>query len=157
MSCAQVTAVIDPPGSALLGYFQSGGRTMTAEPGNTILQGVGLARKTRMVEHTTGKVDGGFRANDLECIEMCQYLLRNEGLYVGPTAAANVCGAVKLAKKMGPGHRIATVLCDHGSQYATTAFNPVWLKEKNLVPTSTGTSIDFIKVDKQGALKQASA
>jgi cysteine synthase A len=142
----------DPPGSALLTYFASDRKDMTADSGSTFLQGVGIARETSIIK--LAHVDGGFRSDEQECIEMCDYLLRNEGLFVGPSAASNVCGAVKMAKLFGQGQVIATVLCDSGTQYATTVYDEAWRKKNKLVPVSKGKSIDFIKVGIHAGFRQ---
>ena len=78
---------------------------------------------------------------------MAHYLLRNEGVFVGPSAALNVVGAVKLARKLGPGCRVATVLCDGGERYRATTFNAQWLADKGLTPTSTGSHLGFVRDD----------
>eukprot|EP00854_Cymbomonas_tetramitiformis_P029553 gene29553-36822_t len=100
-------------------------------------------RKTANFEHAL--IDGAMLGTDEEAIEMGYYLLRNEGFFVGPSAALNVCGAVKLARKLGPGHTIVTILCDTGERYRTKMYNPEWLKEKDLVPKAQGRSLDFLK------------
>ena len=66
---------------------------------------------------------------------MAYYLKTHEGISVGPSAALNVCGAVKLARKLGPGHTIVTILCDTGDRYLSKLYDENWTKEKNLVPT----------------------
>ena len=76
---------------------------------------------------------------------MAHYLLRNEGIFVGPSAALNVVGAVKLARKLGQGCTVATVLCDGGERYRATTFNSAWLAEKKLTPISRGADLDFVK------------
>lgn len=71
-------------------------------------------------------------------IEMAYYLLRHDGLFMGSSAALNVVGAVRLARQLGPGHVIATILCDGGGRYQSRMFNAEWLAEKNLTPTAKG-------------------
>jgi cysteine synthase A len=73
---------------------------------------------------------------------MSQYLLKHDGLFVGSSAALNVVGAVKLARKLGKGHTIATILCDGGGRYQSRMYNPEWLAEKGLTPVSKG--LDFM-------------
>ena len=75
---------------------------------------------------------------------MAHYLLRNEGLFVGPSAALNVCGAVKLARKLGRGSTVATVLCDGGERYRATTFSAAWLEAKGLAPKWAGTELGFV-------------
>ena len=89
-------------------------------------------------------MDGAFQVTDREAVEMTYHLLRNDGIFVGPSAALNVCGAVKLARKMGTGMNIVTILCDTGSNYNSKVFNQAWLKEKGLEPEVTGNNVDFI-------------
>eukprot|EP00455_Lapot_gusevi_P046445 TRINITY_DN6117_c0_g1_i2.p1 TRINITY_DN6117_c0_g1~~TRINITY_DN6117_c0_g1_i2.p1 ORF type:complete len:385 (-),score=120.97 TRINITY_DN6117_c0_g1_i2:85-1239(-) len=143
MKPSVATYLIDCPGSALANYFNTGTMQPDSPPAKTILQGVGLLRKTRLIEAC--KVDGAFKGQDREAVEMCQYLLRNEGLYVGPTAALNVCGAVKLARQLGRDKVVVTVLCDGGQQYGSSVYNAAWLAERGLTPTCTGTDLSFIQ------------
>jgi cysteine synthase A len=76
---------------------------------------------------------------------MAYYLLRNEGIFVGPSAALNVVGAVKAAKKLGKGNVVVTILCDSGDRYISKLYNKEWLEKEKLVPICTGKDIDFIK------------
>ncbi len=76
---------------------------------------------------------------------MTYYLLRNEGLFVGPSAALNVVGAVKLARQLPPGATVVTILCDTGDRYTSKTFNPAFLTRLNLHPVAQGTSIDFVE------------
>jgi len=78
------------------------------------------------------KLDGALIVSDTLAIEMAHYLLKYEGLFVGPSAGINVVGALWIAKKLGPGHTIVTVLCDSGNSYKSKAFDPNWLKEHNI-------------------------
>ena len=73
------------------------------------------------------------------------YVLRNDGVFIGPSAALNVVGAVKLAMTLPEGSTVATVLCDGGDRYQSKMYSPAWLEEKGLAPTGTGTGIDFVK------------
>lgn len=79
-------------------------------------------------------LDGAFRGYDDEVIEMIYYLKKNDGIQVGPSAALNFVGAVKLARKLGRGHTIATLICDHGDRYKSMIFNDKYLKEHALNP-----------------------
>jgi len=63
---------------------------------------------------------------------MCHYLVKQEGIFAGPSSGANVCGAFLTAKKLGPGHVIVTFLCDHGSKYQSKTYNPDWLRGKHM-------------------------
>ena len=97
-------------------------------------EGIGIGRVTANFEQgALPRLDGQFKASDEEAIEMAYWLKENEGVYVGPSAALNVVGAVKLAKKMGPGHTIVTVLCDGGGRYKSKLYTQSWLKEKGFV------------------------
>ena len=75
---------------------------------------------------------------------MAFYCLRNEGVFIGPSAALNVVGAVKLARQLGPGATVCTVLCDGGDRYASKMYAPGWLAERGLGPSASGTAIDFV-------------
>lgn len=74
-------------------------------------------------------------SSDREAVEMAYHLLHEEGIFVGPSAALNVVGAVKLARLMGPGHTIVTVLCDGGDRYRSKLYDAKWLQEKHLTPS----------------------
>ena len=90
------------------------------------------------------KVDGAIRVTDREVVEMAYYLKKNEGLLVGPSAALNIVGAVKAAKIMGPGHTIATVICDGGAKNVSRLYNEEFLKEHNLVPSAFENGLGFL-------------
>lgn len=79
-------------------------------------------------------LDGAFRGYDDEVIEMIYYLKQNDGIQVGPSAALNFVGAVKLARKLGRGNTICTIICDHGDRYKSMIFNDEYLKEHGLNP-----------------------
>jgi len=131
------TYLIDPTGSGLYSYLTTG--EFKAE-GNSITEGIGINRATANFKRA--KLDGAFRGSDRQVIEMSQYLLKHDGLFVGSSAALNVVGAVKLARKLGKGHTIATILCDGGGRYQSRMYNPEWLAEKGLTPVATG--LEFI-------------
>ena len=75
---------------------------------------------------------------------MAFYCLRNEGVFIGPSAALNVVGAVKLARILGPGATICTVLCDGGERYSSKMYEPTWLAGKGLTPQSSGDGLEFV-------------
>ncbi|MEI6063789.1 MAG: cysteine synthase A [Pseudanabaena sp. ELA748] len=131
------TYLIDPTGSGLYSYLTTG--EFKAE-GNSITEGIGINRAT--ANFNRAKLDGAFRGTDQQVIEMSQYLLKHDGLFVGSSAALNVVGAVKLARKLGKGHTIATILCDGGGRYQSRMYNPQWLAEKGLTPVANG--LEFI-------------
>ncbi|RHY02650.1 hypothetical protein DYB36_008251 [Aphanomyces astaci] len=95
-----------------------------------VAEGIGLARVTPNFK--TGLIDRGIFGTNAEIIQMVYYLLRHEGLFVGPSAALNVVGAVKMARELGPGHTIVTVLCDGGDRYRSKLFNAKWLEDEKL-------------------------
>ncbi|MBD2187449.1 cysteine synthase A [Pseudanabaena mucicola] len=131
------TYLIDPTGSGLYSYLTTG--EFKAE-GSSITEGIGINRAT--ANFNRAKLDGAFRGTDQQVIEMAQYLLKHDGLFVGSSAALNVIGAVKLARKLGKGHTIATILCDGGGRYQSRMYNPEWLAEKGLTPVAKG--LEFI-------------
>ncbi|ELS31184.1 MULTISPECIES: cysteine synthase A [Pseudanabaena] len=131
------TYLIDPTGSGLYSYITTG--EFKAE-GNSITEGIGINRAT--ANFNRARLDGAFQGTDQQVIEMAQYLLKHDGLFVGSSAALNVVGAVKLARKLGKGHTIATILCDGGGRYQSRMYNPTWLAEKGLTPVAKG--LEFI-------------
>ncbi|MDR6625750.1 cysteine synthase A [Caulobacter segnis] len=117
----------DPHGAALYSWYKDG--ELKSE-GNSISEGIGQGRVTANLEGLT--IDYPFRVSDEEMLEVLYDLVMHEGLCLGGSAGINIAGAVKLAKEIGPGHTIVTVLCDHGSRYQSKLFNPAFLKEKGL-------------------------
>jgi len=117
----------DPMGSALYGYYKNG--ALKAE-GNSITEGIGQGRITRNLEGAP--VDDAFQISDQEALPILYDLLQHEGLCLGGSSAINVAGAMRLAKKLGKGKTIVTVLCDSGTRYQSKLFNPAFLREKNL-------------------------
>lgn len=117
----------DPGGSALRSYFDRG---VLEGEGSSIMEGIGLGRATKNVEGAP--VDHPYRINDDEALRAIFELLEHEGLCVGGSSGINVAGAIRLAKELGPGHTIVTMLCDHGQRYQSKLFNPAFLREKNL-------------------------
>ena len=117
----------DPPGAALYSYFTSGELKMS---GTSITEGIGQGRITRNLEGLT--VDFAYEIPDSETVQTVFDLVRNEGLVLGSSSGINVSGAVRLARELGPGHTIVTVLCDLGTRYASRLFNPAFLRAKGL-------------------------
>lgn len=117
----------DPYGAALYAWYKDG--ELKSE-GSSISEGIGQGRITANLEGLV--IDDPFRVSDEEMLEVLYDLVQHEGLCLGGSAGMNVAGAIKLAKAMGPGHTIVTVLCDHGSRYQSKLFNPAFLKEKGL-------------------------
>ena len=120
-------ALADPPGAALYSYYTTG--ELKAE-GSSITEGIGQGRITKNIEGAP--VDLAFQIPDSESIPLCLRLFAEEGLCVGPSSGVNVAGAIRLARALGPGHTIATILCDQGTRYQSKLFNPAFLREKNL-------------------------
>jgi cysteine synthase len=119
----------DPDGSALYNFVKSG--ELRAE-GSSITEGIGSSRVTANLEGTP--IDDALRIDDHACVNMVYRLLREEGLFVGGSTGINVAAAVQLARQMGPGHTIVTLLCDRGGLYSARLFNPDWLRSKGLMP-----------------------
>ncbi len=91
------------------------------------------------------QVDDAFKGSDREAVEMGAYLLRNDGLFVGSSAAMNCVGAVKAARALGPGHTIVTVLCDGGQRHLSKFHNPDYLRQHGLAPECTGPDLNFVE------------
>ena len=120
-------ALSDPMGAALYNYYKNG--ELKAE-GSSITEGIGQGRITKNLEGAP--IDDAFRVTDEEALPVVFDLLKYEGLCLGGSSGINVAGAIKLAKKMGPGHTIVTILCDYGQRYQSKLFNPKFLRERNL-------------------------
>ena len=117
----------DPMGAALYSYYTTG---QLASEGSSITEGIGQGRITRNIEAL--EVDFPFRVTDAEAVEQVFDLAEHEGMVLGGSAGLNVAGAIKLAREMGPGHVIVTVLCDYGQRYQSKLFNPEFLRSKDL-------------------------
>ena len=122
-----VVALADPPGAALFSYYTSG--ELRSE-GSSITEGIGQGRITANLEGFTP--DFCFRIPDDEAVRAVFEMLEHEGLCVGPSSGVNVAGAVRLAKQLGPGRTIVTMLCDYGTRYQSKLFNPEFLRSKGL-------------------------
>ena len=118
----------DPQGAAIYNYFKHG--EAKASEGSSISEGIGQARITANVEGTP--IDIPYTIPDTEWLPIAFELLQNEGLCIGGSAAVNVAGAVRLAKEIGPGKTIVTLLCDSGTRYQSKMFNPEFLRSKEL-------------------------
>lgn len=122
----------DPLGAAMYELFKNG--EAKASEGGSIAEGIGLGRVTAIIEDIT--VEHPFMIPDTEALPVVFDLLKHEGLCLGGSSAINVAGAIRLAKELGPGHTIVTILCDPGNRYQSKLFNPAFLREKGLpVPT----------------------
>ena len=120
-------ALSDPMGASLYSYYKHG--ELKAE-GSSITEGIGQGRITKNLEGAP--IDEAFQVTDEEALPVVFDLLKYEGLCLGGSSGINVAGAIKLAKKMGPGHTIVTILCDTGQRYQSKLFNPKFLRERNL-------------------------
>jgi cysteine synthase A len=122
-----VIGLADPMGAALYNWYAHG--ELKAE-GSSITEGIGQSRITKNLEGA--RVDEAFQIPDDEAIPLLFDLLQHEGLLVGTSTGINVAGAIRLARRMGPGHTVVTVLADGGQRYASRLFNPEFLRSKNL-------------------------
>ena len=126
-SAAVKIGLADPDGSGLYHYYRHG--EIKAE-GDSISEGIGQGRITaNLVE---APIDMAFRLSDVEALPLIYDLMRNEGLYLGGSTAINVAGALAMARELGPGHTIVTILCDSGQRYQSKVWNPAFLREKGL-------------------------
>lgn len=123
-----VIGVADPRGAAMYDLFTNG--EAKASPGGSVTEGIGLGRVTPMIEDI--RVDKAYLIPDEEAVPILFGLVEHEGLCLGGSSGINIAGAIRLARELGPGHTIVTVLCDHGSRYQTKLYNPAFLRSKNL-------------------------
>jgi len=119
--------VADPYGSKMYSHFKSG--TLESE-GNSITEGIGQGRITANLQDVI--VDRAYRISDKEALENIFCLNQLEGLCLGGSSGINIAGATHMARDMGPGHTIVTILCDYGQRYASKIFNPEFLRERDL-------------------------
>jgi cysteine synthase A len=117
----------DPFGAALFNWYTAG--ELKSE-GNSITEGIGQGRVTANLEGLD--VDFAYQIPDSEALEIIFDLVQHEGLVMGGSTGVNIAGAIRLAKEMGPGKTIVTLLCDHGARYQSKIFNPEFLRERNL-------------------------
>ncbi|MGH1369166.1 MAG: cysteine synthase A [Maritimibacter sp.] len=120
-------ALADPMGAGLYSYYTTGEIAME---GGSIAEGIGQVRITKNLEGFTP--DMSYQITDGEALPYVFELLENEGLCLGGSSAINIAGAVRMAREMGPGHRIVTVLCDYGTRYQSKMYNAEFLREKSL-------------------------
>ena len=136
--------LIDPPGSALANRVNYGvlyteeqaERTIRRHRYETIIEGVGLSRLTANLRRglDMGVIDSAVRCTDQEAVSMSRYLLRHEGLYLGSSSAMNCAGAVKVAKELGPGHVIVTLLCDGGNRHRERFWSDAYVRGQGIDP-----------------------
>ncbi len=123
-----VIGCADPEGAAMASLFATG--TATASPGNSITEGIGLGRSTVMVEDIA--VERPYIIPDSEALPVLFDLAEHEGLLLGGSSGVNVAGAIRLARDLGPGHTIVTVLADPGTRYQSKLYNPDFLRARDL-------------------------
>jgi cysteine synthase A len=123
-----VIGIADPKGAAMYNLFAHG--QAKASEGGSISEGIGLGRVTALIEDI--KVDKPYLIPDEEAVPLLFDLIEHEGLCMGGSTGINVAGAIRLAKEMGPGHVIVTILADYGTRYQSKLFNPQFLREKRL-------------------------
>ncbi len=122
-----VIGLADPYGAALYSYYTTG--ELKAE-GSSITEGIGQGRITANLEGLS--VDRAYRIPDAEAIGIIFKLIEEEGLCLGGSSGINIAGAIRLARDLGPGHTIVTILCDYATRYQSKLFNPAFLREKQL-------------------------
>ena len=120
-------ALSDPMGSSLYSHIKNDKLEST---GNSITEGIGTGRITKNFERAI--VDDAFQTDDTEALNLVYDLIEKQKIILGGSSGINIAGAIKLAKEMGPGKTIVTILCDHGKRYASKIFNKKFLKSKNL-------------------------
>ena len=123
-----VIGVADPRGAAMYNLFAHG--EAKASDGGSITEGIGLGRVTSIIEDL--RIEKPYLIPDEEAVPIVFDLLREEGLCVGGSSGINVAGAIQLARELGPGHTIVTILCDYGTRYQSKLFNPEFLRSKAL-------------------------
>jgi cysteine synthase A len=119
--------IADPGGAALYGWFAEG---ELCASGTSITEGIGQSRVTANLVDT--QVDLAYRISDEEALPILFDLVQEEGLCLGGSAGVNIAGAIRMAKELGPGHTIVTILCDHGQRYQSKLYNLDFLREKGL-------------------------
>jgi cysteine synthase A len=123
------TVLADPPGSALYEYIRHG--ALKATGSGSITEGIGIGRVTANMQDAP--IDDAVHIEDAETVRYVYRLLREEGLFVSSTSGINVAAAVQVARSLGPGHTVVTVLCDSGAKYLSRLYNREWLAQKGLL------------------------
>ena len=143
--------LIDPPGSSLYNRVRRGvlytnveaeGRRLK-NPFDTVTEGIGINRLTKNFMEGERLIDDAFQGTDYEAVEMARWLVKHDGLFVGSSSAMNCVGALKVARKLGPGHTIVTILCDGGQRHLSKFHNPAYLAPLGLSPKDCKT-LDFV-------------
>ena len=123
------TVLADPPGSALYEFIRHG--VLKASGSGSITEGIGIGRITANMQDAP--IDDAVHIEDAETVRYVYRLLREEGQFVGSTSGINVAAAARVARELGPGHTVVTVLCDSGAKYLSRLFNRDWLAQKGLL------------------------
>lgn len=123
-----IVGCADPLGAAMFSYFSNG--EAKSSDGGSVSEGIGLGRVTPIIDGL--KVDYAYSIPDAEALPLMYDLAKTEGIVLGGSSAINMAGAVRLAKELGPGHTIVTILCDHGSRYQSKLYNPDFLASKSI-------------------------
>jgi cysteine synthase A len=128
---------VDPAGSAMNNYFNRG--VAEVSPGDSITEGIGQGAVTANVRPC--RVDQCHLVEDEIIVNMVHYIIKREGIFLGSSSGANLCAAYLLARKLGPGNRIVTILCDSGQKYVSKIYNPEFLAGRNLRVTGSEDSV----------------
>jgi len=126
----------DPPGSSLYAYIRRG--TLAATGSGSITEGIGIGRITANLEGAP--IDDAVLVEDRDTVRSVYRLLYEEGLFLGSTSGINVAAALEVARELGPGHVVVTVLCDSGAKYQSRLFNREWLEQKGLTAEAIAPS-----------------
>ncbi len=138
-SAATKIGLADPEGAALFSYYTTG---EFKSEGSSITEGIGQGRITANLEGFAP--DFAYKIPDAEALPLIFGLIEEEGLCLGGSSGINIAGAIRMAREMGPGHTIVTILCDYGNRYQSKLFNPGFLRSKNLpVPAWIEKSVDM--------------
>jgi cysteine synthase A len=134
-SAAVRIVLADPQGSSLYRWIKFG--ELKAEGPGSITEGIGIGRITANLKDAP--IDDALHIPDAEAVATVYRLLREDGLFLGSASGVNVAGAIRVARELGPGHTIVTILCDGGQKYQSRLFNPEWLASKGLAEASRAT------------------
>lgn len=138
----------DPQGSSLYHWVNSG--ELKANGPGSVTEGIGIGRVTENLKDSP--IDGALHVNDVDAVTMVYRLLHEEGLFLGSTSGVNVAAAVQVARLLGPGHTIVTILCDSGHKYQSRLFNRQWLAEKHLDAAAGPVSTSILDAESQRVL-----
>ena len=131
---------MDPPGSSLYNKVRHNLMFNPVEregkrlrnPSDTITEGIGINRLTANMNEGLSFIDDAFQGSDQDAVSMSQYILENDGLFLGSSSAMNLVGAVKVCRQLGPGKTVVTILCDGGQRYVTKLYDRDFLAKNKL-------------------------